>query len=181
MDDALQAAPGLASNAGWQGDDLSMLVCPPSTIFHLEGPRDSVSDAMLPQAGRCMSDGAGMVLSVGPDVWLHVSAEADAAALKHSFRAAVDVSSAWSHLAFEGRKAVELLRKGCALDLHPRTFPAGACCATGFARMRVVLWRPTVAARYDMLVGRSYAQSLWIWLIDAAAQYGAPPTKESPQ
>ena len=57
-------------------------------------------------------------------------------------------------------------------------FAAGACCATGFARMRVVLWRPEVEARYEMLVGRSYALSLWHWLIDAAAQYDVPHAKE---
>ncbi len=47
------------------------------------------------------------------------------------------------------------------------------------ARMRVVLWRPSMESRYEMLVGRSYALSLWCWLIDAAAEYGPQQTKES--
>jgi sarcosine oxidase subunit gamma len=149
-----------------------------SLIFHLEGRRDGVTDAMLPPAGRCLSDGAALLLSIGPDVYLRVGGETDSAALDTRFQAVVDVGSAWTHLAFEGPKAVELLRKGCAVDLHPRVFAAGACCAAGFAGTRVVLWRPCTDARYEMLLGRSYALSLWSWLIEAAAQYGAPQTKE---
>jgi len=46
------------------------------------------------------------------------------------------------------------------------------------ARMRVVLWRSSMESRYEMLVGRSHALSLWSWLIDAAVEYGPRQTKE---
>jgi heterotetrameric sarcosine oxidase gamma subunit len=174
----LAAASPLPHGASWQGEALSILVCPPSAIFRLEGRRHGVTAATLPAAGCCLADGAGLLLSIGPDVYLHLGRERDCATLLAQFNAVVDVSSAWAHLAYAGPKAVEVLRKGCAIDLHPRMFPAGACCATGFARTRVVLWRPSMEARYEMLVGRSYARSLWCWLIEAAAQYGAPQRKE---
>jgi sarcosine oxidase subunit gamma len=178
MDSPLHAASALPSSADSRCDGVSIIARPPSTLLHLEGLRDGIGDRTLPQAGRCLSDGAGMVLSVAPDAWLRVGAGEDIPALQQRFKVVVDVSSAWTHLAVEGVKAVELLRKGCAIDLHPRMFPAGACCTTGFARMRVVLWRPDGQPRYEVLAARSHALSLWTWLIDAAAQYGAPQTEE---
>jgi sarcosine oxidase subunit gamma len=174
MGKPLEAASALPQGASWRSEQLSMLASSAPAIHHLEVRREGV----LPAAGRCMADDAGLLLSIGPDVYLHVGGDYSSAALRARFDVVVDVSSAWTRLAFAGDKAVDLLRKGCAVDLHPRTFPAGTCCATGFARMRVVLWRPDTDARYEMLVARSYALSLWTWLIDAAAQYGGQQTKE---
>jgi len=177
----LQAASALSIEpACTHGAELSIRVWQPAAILHLEGSRagDGVADATLPATGRCISDEAGSLLSIGPDVYLRVGAVDDTAALTSRFEVVVDVSSAWVCLALEGSKAVALLRKGCAVDLHPRMFPAGSCCATGMARIRVVLWRPGIESRYEMLVGRSYALSLWSWLIDAAAEYGPQRTKE---
>jgi len=183
MDRTLEAASPLSTGAAsWHGAGLSIRICPPTAILHLEGRHDGdrAVDAMLPAAGCCVADESGSWLSIGPDVYFRVGAVDDAAAaLASRFEAVVDVSSGWIRLAFEGSKAVALLRKGCAIDLHPRMFPAGSCCATGMARMRVVLWRPSLESRYEMLVGRSHALSLWSWLIDAAAEFGSRQTKET--
>jgi sarcosine oxidase subunit gamma len=181
MADTLQAASSLPIDVASRfGAELSIRVCQPAAILHLEGRRlgVGVADATLPAAGRCISDDAGLLLSIGPDVWFRVGTVDDTAAWTARFEAVVDVSSGWSCLALEGPKAVALLRKGCAVDLHERMFPPGSCCATGMARMRVVLWRPGIESRYEMLVGRSYALSLWSWLIDAAAEYCPQQTKE---
>ncbi len=180
MASALQAAPALPIDVASRfGAELSIRAWQPPAILHLEGRRSSgVADVALPAAGHCISDEDGSWLSVGPDVWFRVGAVPDTGALASRFDAVVDVSSGWGCLALEGPKAVALLRKGCAIDLHPRMFPPGSCCATAMARMRVVLWRPAIESRYDMLVGRSHALSLWNWLIDAAAEYGLQQTKE---
>ena len=74
-------------------------------------------------------------------------------------------------LVIKGERAADLLAKGSALDLHPKYFPVGACGAAGYARLRTILWK-TSAMEFELLVGRSYARSLWEWLIDAAAEYG---------
>lgn len=174
----LQAASVVPHGASWQGQGLSMLVCAPPAIVRLERARHGDADPTLPAPGCCTFDDAGVLLPVGPAVYLRVGARHDSVTPDPRFETAVDVSSAWTHLAIAGPRAAELLSKGCAVDLHPRAFPAGACCATGFARMRVVLWRTGTEARYEMLVARSYALGLWHWLIDAATPYGAPPTKE---
>ena len=179
MAEALEAAPPVSHDeASWRCEQLTMLVCRPPAMFHLEGGRDGATDAMLPAAGCCTADVTGRLFSIAPDVYFFVGGGSNAGALNARFQVVIDVSSAWTHLAFAGPRVVELLRKGCAVDLHPRAFPAGACCATGFARMRVVLWRPSIEARYEMLVARSYARTLWSWLIEAAEQYRGQKTEE---
>ena len=179
MAEPLASAPPLPTpDARWHGIGLSVALCPHATIWQLEGPRDIVRASSLPRPGRCLAHESGLVLCIGPDVYLHLGAGADIDAWRAGFRAVIEMSSAWTHLAVEGPHAIGLLRKGCAVDLHPRVFSAGACAATGMARMRVVLWRPGVDSRYELLVGRSYALSLWSWLMEAAEEYGGEREKE---
>jgi sarcosine oxidase subunit gamma len=64
-----------------------------------------------------------------------------------------------------------LLSKGCGLDLHPRSFPAGRCARTRFAQIPVVLDCPDEDSRFDMYAGRSYRQYLHEWLLDAAVEF----------
>lgn len=179
MAEPLVAAPPVSDpESRWRGEGLSMEVCPPTPIVHLESPREGVNAPMLPAAGQCISHDGAVLLSIGPGTYLRIGGNDDYAMLDARFTVAVDVGSAWTNIAIAGARAVELLRKGCAVDLHPRAFSAGACCSTGLAGMRAVLWRPRTGDRYELLVARSYAQSLWSWLLDAAAPYGSPHTKE---
>ena len=168
--------PALASN--WRGTGLSMTLCPPVTIWQIEGPRDGVPASSLPLPGRCLDDGAAVLLSVGQGVYLRLGDAGNMDIERSTFRAIIDMSSAWTHFSIEGPNAVAVLRKGCAVDLHPRMFPAGACAATGLARLRVALWRPASECSYHLLVGRSHALSLWSWLIESALEYGGERGKE---
>lgn len=136
--------------------------------LYLEGPRPGPS---LPAAGRYARIGGAVLLPTGPDIFLLVGDCRDVATLSSSFDLAVDVSDAWLQLAISGAAATGLLAKGSAIDLHPAQFPPGACAAAGFARLRTILWR-LEAARFDLLVARSHARSLWEWLADATAEYG---------
>ena len=154
-----------------RGEGLTLALGAAAAILHLEGPRGA-APADVPAAGRCIARSGGVMLSTGPQTCLWVGASPAPAGLQDPFAAVVDMSSAWTHLAVEGRDAIPLLRKGCALDLHPRRFPAGSCAATGFARLRAILWRADPAPRYDMLVARSHALGLWEWLAEAAAEFG---------
>ena len=118
------------------------------------------------------------VLWLGPDEWLVVAPDARRAELEHRLGAAVagahatvvDVSAQRTVLDLAGRAAPDVLRKGCALDLHPRAFAAGRCASTELARCAVVLWQRD-AERYWVLVRASFAEHLALWLADAAAEY----------
>ncbi|MCB2101454.1 MAG: hypothetical protein KDE22_11325 [Rhodobacterales bacterium] len=73
------------------------------------------------------------------------------------------------HLA--GEHTRDLLAKGWALDLHPRAFPAGACAQSSLAAVSVML-AAVGGGAYDLYIPRSFAQSLWDWLLDAGAEFG---------
>ena len=156
-------------------------------LQHLEGLRSDADFAeflaafgidALPATGRSFGNANAALLGIGPSIWLLVCSPPATcpAAVARAFAAAIDVSHAFTCIRIAGEKAQELIAKGCALDLHPRHFPPGACAAAGFADMRVILWRAQDDAHFDLFVSRSYARSLWKWLQDATEQYAEPTT-----
>ena len=137
--------------------------------------------ARLP--GTCGGVGAAAGTSavwLSPDEWLVVS-DADAAGLTQRLvvalhgepGAAVDLSANRTTLELSGPSARDALDKGCALDLHPRSFAVGAAYATSLASVPVVLWR-TADQTYRVLVRSSFADHVGRWLVDAIAEYRSP-------
>ncbi|WP_308253022.1 sarcosine oxidase subunit gamma family protein [Pseudonocardia sp. ICBG601] len=76
------------------------------------------------------------------------------------------------------RLARELLSFGCALDLHPRSFPAGSSAQTLLGRAAVLLLArddrsdADGGAVFDLHVRSSFAGYLADWLLDAALEFG---------
>jgi heterotetrameric sarcosine oxidase gamma subunit len=149
-----------------------------SPIVHLEGPREGHALAAIRKelgltdlaktGGSDCTDGSRL-LSIGPSIWLFVGEPPGQ--LDEAFDLALDMSHAWTRLVVTGPRSTELLAKGCALDLHRAMFSPGSCAVTGFARMRTIIWR-SLDERFDLLIGRSYAASLWAWLEEAAEEFG---------
>ena len=117
---------------------------------------------------------------LGPDEWLITvpmgqenplyQALATAAAGAHV--ALSDVSDARIVLTLAGPRARAVLEKGCSLDLHPRAFQTGHCAQTRLARAATLLHQTADTPAYDIHVAWSFAAYLWVWLEDAAAEYG---------
>jgi heterotetrameric sarcosine oxidase gamma subunit len=156
-------------------NDLSLREQPGGIITQLEGCRPgpaltlclaALDIAELPAPGRCET-GANLLLPVGPAIWLLLADVPPP--MEGAFDLALNVTGAWTRIAIGGAQAPALMAKGCAIDLHPRGFPAGACAAAGFAHMRTIIWRTRQG--FELLVGRSYALSLWQWLVAAASEY----------
>ncbi len=74
-------------------------------------------------------------------------------------------------LTVEGPEVRLLLCKGIALDLHPRRFKVGRLAQTELHHSAVVLLR-TGESCFDLYILRSFAASIWDWLIDAALPIG---------
>ena len=74
-------------------------------------------------------------------------------------------------LTVEGPEVRLLLCKGIALDLHPRRFVVGRVAQTELNHSGVVLLRAG-ESRFDLYILRSFAASIWDWLIDAALPIG---------
>ena len=111
----------------------------------------------------------------GPDQWLIVAPPVDAAPLVQALAgdaiSAVDVSDLRAEFELAGPRAIDELRKGCAIDLHPRVFAPGDCAITALARVRVALRQTDDRPGYRVLVERSVAPYLWGWLIDAMSEF----------
>jgi sarcosine oxidase subunit gamma len=124
------------------------------------------------------------ILWMGPDEWLVIGPTEARSRLRDRLEAAlagehatvVDVSAHRTVIEVAGSDARELLMKGCAVDLHPRTFGPGRCVQTTLARAQVVLLARTPEPAYWVFVRASFAEYLAEWLLDASGEYrGAPP------
>ena len=72
-----------------------------------------------------------------------------------------------------GENARDALAKGCTLDLHPRVFTQGQCAQTLIAGANATIHCVDAAPSLDIIVRRSFAEYLALWLHDAAQEYGA--------
>jgi sarcosine oxidase, subunit gamma len=120
-------------------------------------------------------DGPRAALWLGPDEWLvlgppgaapEIAGELEGA-LDGLLRSIVDVSANRVAIELSGPRTKEVLSKGCALDLHPRSWRPGMCAQTMLARAQVILHERSETTR--ILVRPSFADYLVDWLIDAAA------------
>ncbi|MDX1575384.1 MAG: sarcosine oxidase subunit gamma family protein [Kiloniellales bacterium] len=130
------------------------------------------------------------VFWLGPDEWWVVT-PGDGPALADKLRAALadqkaavtDVSESRTCIHIRGPRARDLLAKGCPLDLHPRVFAAGQCAQSLCAKAMITLHQVAdddadakdakdAGPAYDVYVLNSFAEYLWLWLEDAAQEYG---------
>ena len=119
---------------------------------------------------------------LGPDEW-YLVAEAGkeretVAALEEALAgqhfAVNDVTSNFTTIELAGAHARDALEKGCTLDLHPRAFGEGQCAQTLLAHAGILI-RPLTEG-YELVVRRSFADYVFVWLEDAAAEYGMAVT-----
>lgn len=140
---------------------------------------DSLGFALPPTLRAARGDGIA-ALWLGPDEWL-LLADADGseplasrlrAALAEHHHAVVDVSDRLAGIAVRGGRAADVLAAGCALDLHVRAFPAGMVTRTLLGKAQLVLHRPEDAAGFDLYVNASLAPYVWLFLENAAREFG---------
>ena len=68
-------------------------------------------------------------------------------------------------------KARETLKKSTPYDVHPSAFPVGKGVTTIFAKTSITLRQPQ-ADCWELIVRRSFADYIYRWLLDAAAEFG---------
>ena len=121
-----------------------------------------------------------LAMWLGPDEWLIVTpqdgqaavADALVEALAGVFASVTDVTGGQTVITVSGGRAREVLAKGCSLDLHPRAFGEGQCAQTLVAGANVTLRWAGPEPSFDLIVRRSFAEYLALWLHDAALEYG---------
>ena len=126
-------------------------------------------------------------LWLGPDEWLVVAPDADAAALiAEATRALagipaslVDVSHRQTAIAISGPRAAPALNAFVPLDLDPHIFPAGSCTRTLLAKAEIVLWR-TAATEFRIEAFRSFSPYVWRCLEEAIREFGPEAVERKP-
>ena len=77
---------------------------------------------------------------------------------------ALDVSDRWTTIIVSGKKAVEVLSKGTAIDLDISVFGSGACAQTALWTVNVIIYRIDEKPTFDIFVDSTMARFLWQWL-----------------
>jgi sarcosine oxidase subunit gamma len=146
----------------------------------LEAAVRSVLGVELPRVANTVGAASdATVYWLGPDEWLVVTpgereravANGLRAALGDMFSAVTELGGGQTILVLRGASVRDLLAKECPLDLDPRAFPRGTCAQSRLAKAPVLL-RPLDDGAIEIVVRRSFADYLWLWLQDAAAEYG---------
>jgi len=141
----------------------------------------SVIDVNVPEKPNTVTLGSDCTAYwLGPDEWLIVTpGEREAAvardlrtALSDCMAAVTEVSGGQTVIALGGRSVRDLLAKGCPLDLHPRAFGVDRCAQSHLAKAPMLIHQVDARPSFEIIVRRSFADYLWLWLIDAAEEYG---------
>ena len=117
---------------------------------------------------------------LGPGEWLIITPTGDEPGLCDRLRrsltgihgAVTDISGGQTVFRLSGPRVRDVLAKGCTLDLHPRAFGPGQCAQTNIAHAAATLLQIDDSPTYDVIIRRSFAGYLALWIEDAASEYG---------
>ena len=164
----------------------AVTILPPATRLAMRAGGEAVptiGDAfglVLPtEACTSTSNGSRAALWLGPDEWLLIAPDGEAAALVGWMQDAlgetpasiVDVSDRNIGIEVKGEKAAEAINGFCPLDLDPAAFPVGMCTRTVFGKAEIVLWR-TASDVFRIEVWRSFAPYVAGCLEETVREYG---------
>ena len=133
--------------------------------------------ALPTEPNTTVEAGAAVLHWLGPDEWLVLTApEREQAiytgliALQAEHHMAVTViSGGQTVVRLAGDGARDVLAKGSTLDLHPRVFKPGMCAQSTLGKAPITIRQVDEVPSYDIVVRRSFADYLWLWLLSAAA------------
>lgn len=114
----------------------------------------------------------------GPDQWL-AAAEGWGGDLDAALR---ERAGEWASVTAQGDGRVlvrlsgpcsrNLLSKVMGIDLHPRSFRVGDTALTSAAHVGVQIWQVDDVPTYELCAFRSFAGSLYAWLVSAGEEHG---------
>lgn len=137
-------------------------------------PVEALLGVGLPGVGGVADSGFGPVLGLGPDEWLVVGDEGEAARIEAALREAagaeaaiVDTSEGRVGVRLSGPAARDVLASCVAIDLHPSRFGSGNCAQTLLAKVPVLIHQLDDLPTYCILARPSMASYVVDWLVDA--------------
>jgi len=163
-------------------------------IFLLDGPagdgaflaaiEDGLELELPSNAGKANALGARRAFWLAPGRWMVVAPRDDLESLRAALSvtligrpgALTELGQGRTVIRVAGSKKLDLLSKGCPLDLHPRIFTVGSCAQSLVAGIPATLSVEENGAAIDLYIMRSFGLALWDWLLEAGAEYGVEVT-----
>lgn len=145
---------------------------------------ESVLGVALPTTPLTSEEKAGekgdiSVRWVSPDEWFIVVPATAAFQLENDFQTSVsghyslvNVSGGYTILQLSGDNVVDVLKKSTPIDVHPSVFPIGKVVSSVFAKSGAMMLRRTGDNAFELIIRRSFADYIWLWLQDASMEYG---------
>ncbi|MBB1488900.1 sarcosine oxidase subunit gamma [Oceanospirillum sediminis] len=138
-----------------------------------------VLDVALPlQPLTSVEKGDVSIRWMSPDEWLIIVPGEKAFEVESRFRdemeghySLVNSSGGSTVLELSGNNVVDMLKKSTPIDLHPKEFPVGKVVSTVFAKSTAII-RRTGDKRFELVIRRSFADYVWLWIQDASREYG---------
>jgi sarcosine oxidase, subunit gamma len=152
----------------------------PNDPAFIAGAERSLGLALPLQTNTVSANSAVTALCLGPDEWLLITPPSTehefAYGLRDTLRgllfAVTNITDGQTIFRLSGSSAMHVLHKGCSLDLHPRTFRPGCCAQTLVAKAGVLIHYVDESPSFELVVRRSFAEYITLWLKDAATEYG---------
>ena len=139
----------------------------------------SILGVALPLSPLTSVEQGDLVVSwIAPDEWLISLPNDQVFDLETRFRAEmtghhslVNGSGGMTVYKLRGKHVVDMLKKSTPVDLHDSEFPVGKVVSTVFAKAGAVV-RRTGESEFELVVRRSFADYIWLWIQDASQEYG---------
>lgn len=133
---------------------------------------EDVLGQALPERANTFCDGGHRVYWLGPDEWQIATKLSGVETLVRKLEdgisgrhAAVnDLSGGQVAFEIRGDDCIDVLSRGCTLDLDPGVFGTGDCAQTGLAKANVLISCIEAAQVYEIIVRRSFSEYLLNWL-----------------
>lgn len=153
-------------------------------VLRANASRDALSEALRKVAGIALPDtlasteaGAYCARWMAPDEWLLSCPNIESFDIEKSLRAAVDGHLAivnntggYSVMRLSGPDARNVLKKSTVYDVSPENFQPGKVVNTTLAKAQVAL-RALPDEAFELIVRRSFADYVWLWLQRAGTEY----------
>lgn len=180
---------GLAEIAGQPNADAGVIFSEAGLLGHLtlrcepSSPLIDVAESILGVALplsplSSVEQGDLVVRWIAPDEWLITLPNDKVFDLETRFRAEmkghhslVNGSGGMTVYKLRGERVVDMLKKSTPVDLHDSEFPVGKVVSTVFAKAGAVI-RRTGESEFELVVRRSFADYIWLWIQDASQEYG---------
>lgn len=155
-----------------------VLRCHADNAEQLDAVERVLGMALPLQPLTSVEQGGYSIRWMSPDEWLILLPDLATFEIETQFRdvmpghySLVNNSGGSAVLELSGEHALDVLKKSTSVDLHLKAFPVGKVVSTLFAKSTAIL-RRIDEQRFELVIRRSFADYIWLWIQDASLEYG---------